>query len=84
MRGNPLPVRGMGLIGWVPQGGQVISGLGHIVGMVALYMLYREKYERVFGIAQLDIHGLQLPPSSDMDTTCHFTIIVVNTTGIWR
>ena len=48
----------MGLIGWVPHGGQVISGLGHTVGMVVLYMLCREKYERVFGIAQLDVHRL--------------------------
>ena len=30
-----------------------------------------KKYGRVFGIAQLDVHRLQLPPSSDMDTTCH-------------
>jgi hypothetical protein len=41
---------------WVPPGGQVILGLGHTVGMVALYMLYRDKYGRVFGIAQLDVH----------------------------
>ena len=51
MRGNPSPVHGTGLIGWVPWGRQVISGLGHMVGMVALYMLCREKYGHVFGIA---------------------------------
>ena len=30
-----------------------------------------EKYGRVFGSAQLDVHRLQSSPSSDMDTTCH-------------
>ena len=52
--------------------------------MVTLYMLCREKYWRVFGIAQLDVHRLQSPPSSDMDTTCHFTIVVANATGTLR
>ena len=39
MREETHPVHGAGLIGWVPRGGQVILGLGHTVGMVALYML---------------------------------------------
>jgi hypothetical protein len=43
-----------------------------------------EKYGHVFGIAQLDVHRLQSPPSSDMDTTCHTTAIVVNVTRTWR
>ena len=43
-----------------------------------------EKYGRVFGIAQLDVHRLQSPPSSDMDTTCRITAIIVNATRTWR
>ena len=31
---------GTGLLGWVPQGGQVILGLGRTIGMAALYMLF--------------------------------------------
>ena len=30
-----------------------------------------EKYGRVFGIGQLDVHRLQSPSSSEMDTTSH-------------
>ena len=78
-----MSVRGTGLLGWVPRGGQVILDLGHTVGMVALYLLFGETYGRVFGIAQLDVHRLQSPPSSDMDTTCRTTTIVVNATGTW-
>ena len=43
-----------------------------------------EKYRHVFGIAKLDVHQLQSPPSSNMDTTCHTTAIIVNATRTWR
>ena len=43
-----------------------------------------EKYGHVFGITQLDVHRLQSPPSLDMDTTCHITVIIVNATRTLR
>ena len=43
----------------------------------SLVLALSEEYGRVFGIAQLDVHRLQSPLSSDMDTTCRITAIVV-------
>ena len=74
----------MGLIGWVPQDGRVAFRPGSYERKGSLVLALSEEYRRVFGIAQLDVHQLQSPPSWDMDTTCRTTAIVVNTTGTWR
>ena len=84
MRGEPVAA-------WRGEPHRVVSRDGRVAFRPGSYerkgslvLALSEEYGRVFGIAQLDVHRLQSPPSLDMDSTCRSIAIIVNATGTWR